>query len=472
VAPQDIEYLREFVEAGLPQEGSDPGDSRVAVAGQLEIVADVFLVEVAVLFQLGLGVVDHGAELENPEGSPVFSQAVLPEEDAAPGVRDLDEDRNQHDGGKENDQGEQRSEEIHQPLGNQIVPGRVYEPVIIAHARELLLVRPRVRGPVARATAAVERVEERGGQEARHVQHEQEQAPVEQDQPEARGRGDEVRDVAAVERNGDIDDLENEDARGDDQEHVEKGEAPAPPVKPEQQENDDPGQGQVEVSPQHHGEHLAERAGREGEHPDLEKGDDEERQVEGQDVGGEEKGPFFPGSDHGRLPVDGENLELERAARGFEADCLARAFAEQGLAQRGRDRNLVFVDVGLEWRHEMVFDVLVVRKVVEFDARAQEGLVPGDFAVVEHAGARDLFGQRADFALVHVEFFAGHVVFGVFGQIAERTGVLHVLADFTAFDRDQVGEPVLELVVPFLGQIGLVHGENLLKINNRQRARP
>src|SRR5438067_245909 len=95
LALEDVDQLRQLVEGSLAEETPDARDARVV--GDLEEAR--LLVEVGELVLEGLGVVDHRAELDDLEPSPIAADARLPEEDPATRV-ELHSERDRHkDGG-------------------------------------------------------------------------------------------------------------------------------------------------------------------------------------------------------------------------------------------------------------------------------------------------------------------------------------------------------------------------------------
>jgi hypothetical protein len=123
VGSEDVDQLRQLVEAGPPQEPPNPRHPRVV--GNLEHR----LVELLQVDQLGealLGVGDHRAELEHRERLAVLAGAPLAEEDGTPGVEeDQEGDRQQQR--REQGEHDDGDGQVERPLQHQRRPGGVGE---------------------------------------------------------------------------------------------------------------------------------------------------------------------------------------------------------------------------------------------------------------------------------------------------------------------------------------------------------
>ena len=84
LAAQDVEQLRQLVQAGAPEEAADRRDARIAL--HLEQRA-ARLVAGAQLLQQTIGVLTHRAELPHPEAHAVFANPLLGDRRPAPASR-------------------------------------------------------------------------------------------------------------------------------------------------------------------------------------------------------------------------------------------------------------------------------------------------------------------------------------------------------------------------------------------------
>ena len=116
LAADDVEDLREFVEAGTAQEVSDACDTRVVL--ELKIPFPLFArrrVLREVLCETCLGVLDHRSKFIARERFPVTSDAAMRKGDR-PRVVDIDGDRNRKHDGRNQGEPQDAAHEIKRPL--------------------------------------------------------------------------------------------------------------------------------------------------------------------------------------------------------------------------------------------------------------------------------------------------------------------------------------------------------------------
>ena len=113
VTKEHIEELRQLVDAGLPDEMTNPRDSGVVL--DLED-RTVLLVKVLELGQALLCVRVHRAELEHLEGLLVLAHALLHEEDGAGWVVNLNRDGNNYVKPPEQGEDQEAKGDIEEPL--------------------------------------------------------------------------------------------------------------------------------------------------------------------------------------------------------------------------------------------------------------------------------------------------------------------------------------------------------------------
>src|SRR6185437_5875804 len=119
--------------------------------------------------------------------------------------------------------------------------------------------------------------------------------------------------------------------------------------------------------------------------------------------------------------VDGsefENFQLTLAIGGDDGGHVADLFADEAAANRrgGGDESLI--DVGLLAGDEFVFDLLILGAVVNGDGRAKGGAVPGNVGEVDERELGHALFKLAEAGVDELLALLGHVVFGVFAQIA------------------------------------------------------
>src|SRR6185436_14975987 len=102
LAFEDIEKLRQLVEAQRSENPANPGDARVAVPGDRRVL---------------VGIYDHRAKLVEPEGPPLPTDTDLREEDRPPRI-ELYRDRDEHQHRQRDEQANDRTAEIEKSLAD------------------------------------------------------------------------------------------------------------------------------------------------------------------------------------------------------------------------------------------------------------------------------------------------------------------------------------------------------------------
>jgi len=114
LAAEDVDELRELVQAGLAEESAQRGHPGVVL--HLEQDAAGGLVLPLQLAELLLGVDDHRPELEDPEQPAAMAAAELAEEDRARRIQ-ADQDRDHDHHGGQQQEADEGPAEVHGPLG-------------------------------------------------------------------------------------------------------------------------------------------------------------------------------------------------------------------------------------------------------------------------------------------------------------------------------------------------------------------
>ena len=113
-----------------------------------------------------------------------------------------------------------------------------------------------------------------------------------------------------------------------------------------------------------------------------------------------------------------EDLELALAVRGNDRGDVADFFAEEGAADGRGGGDEALGDVGLFAGDELVGELLVLGGVEYYYGGAEADLVAGDVVEVDHGELTHALFELAEARIDEDLALLGHVVFGVFGEIA------------------------------------------------------
>ena len=147
-----------------------------------------------------------------------------------------------------------------------------------------------------------------------------------------------------------------------------------------------------------------------------------------------------------------EDFELAFAVGGDDGGDVADFLAEQRAADGRGGGDEALGDVGLFAGDELVGDLLVLGGVEDHDGGAEADLVAGDVVEVDHGELAHALLELAEAGVDEDLALLGHVVFGVFGEVAEGDGLLDLRGEFG-------GEFVLEsLDLLFESLLDVFHG--------------
>nr|CAI0336050.1 hypothetical protein SHINE37_30209 [Rhizobiaceae bacterium] len=112
LAAQDVEELRQLVEAELAQHGADEGHPRIVLqlAGGAPLLIGGRIV-LQILLQDGIAVFRHGAEFQAAEGRAVIADAAMAVEDAA-AVGEFHQRHDHQEDGADDDDGAERHQDV------------------------------------------------------------------------------------------------------------------------------------------------------------------------------------------------------------------------------------------------------------------------------------------------------------------------------------------------------------------------
>ncbi len=149
------------------------------------------------------------------------------------------------------------------------------------------------------------------------------------------------------------------------------------------------------------------------------------------------------------LFVDGAELQdfqgalaIGRVHDGFVSDLLVKERATDGAGSR----NFPSGDVRFFAGDELVFDLFFFGAVVDLDGRAESHAVVGNVVHIDHGQVGEPLAELADARLDELLALLGHVVFGVFAEVAERGGLLDLFGQFV----DQLVFERVDLFLQFL----------------------
>ncbi len=131
--------------------------------------------------------------------------------------------------------------------------------------------------------------------------------------------------------------------------------------------------------------------------------------------------------------VDGgefEDFEFALAVGGDDGGGVADLFAEEGAADGGGGGDEAFGDVGLFAGDEFVGELLVLGGVEDDDGGAEADFVAGDVVEVDHGELAHALFELAEARVDEDLALLGHVVFGVFGEVAEGDGFFDLRGEF------------------------------------------
>src|SRR6185312_10430314 len=133
--------------------------------------------------------------------------------------------------------------------------------------------------------------------------------------------------------------------------------------------------------------------------------------------------------------VDGgefENFELTLAVGGDDGSHIADLLADEAASdgRSGGDESLV--NVGFLTCDELVLNLLVLGYVVNGHRRAEGGAVPGDIGEVDERQLSHTLFELAEARVDELLALFGHVVFGVFAQVAHGHGLLDLGGQFVS----------------------------------------
>ena len=138
-----------------------------------------------------------------------------------------------------------------------------------------------------------------------------------------------------------------------------------------------------------------------------------------------------------------QDFEFALAIGSDHGGFVAYLFIQQRLADRRCSRNFSASHIGFFAGNELVFDLFILRAVVDLDGGTETNFVLGD---VVHVGQREVgeaLAELAEAGFDELLALLGHVVFGVLAEVAERGGALDFFGKL-------VDEFVLERVDFFL----------------------
>ena len=158
------------------------------------------------------------------------------------------------------------------------------------------------------------------------------------------------------------------------------------------------------------------------------------------------------------LVVDGAELQDFQFALAVGADYdyfVADFLIQQGAADGRGGGNFSGGYVGLFAGHQLVFHFFVLGVVENLDRRAEADAVAGDVVDVDHAQVGEALADLADAGFDELLALLGHVVLGVFAEVAEGGGFLDFFGEFV----DQFVFERVNFVLQFaLDLVGHAHG--------------
>ena len=117
-----------------------------------------------------------------------------------------------------------------------------------------------------------------------------------------------------------------------------------------------------------------------------------------------------------------EDFEFTFAVGGDYGGDVADLFAEEGAADGRGGGDEAPGDVGLFAGDELVGELLILGGVEDYDGGAEADLVARDVFEVDHGELAHALFELAEAGVDEDLALLGHVVFGVFGEVAERDG--------------------------------------------------
>src|SRR5579863_2203123 len=128
--------------------------------------------------------------------------------------------------------------------------------------------------------------------------------------------------------------------------------------------------------------------------------------------------------------VDGgqlQDFELAFAVGRIHDHFIADFLVEQGAANGGSGRNFSGRDVGFLAGDDLIFHLLILGIVVHLYRGTEANSVLGDVVHVDHGEVGEALAELADARLDELLALLGHVIFGVFAEVAEGGSLLDFL---------------------------------------------
>ena len=138
------------------------------------------------------------------------------------------------------------------------------------------------------------------------------------------------------------------------------------------------------------------------------------------------------GCDFSGCSFNRKNLVLQNAGRDLDGDGIADPGTEQCLADRRFIGNAVLQDVSLLGADDLIFQILVLLHVVDFDLGAEADLVRADFIGIHDLDILEELLEFGDAGLNVALLVLRGIVLSVLGEVALRAGLLELRRDILA----------------------------------------
>ncbi len=132
----------------------------------------------------------------------------------------------------------------------------------------------------------------------------------------------------------------------------------------------------------------------------------------------------------GGFVVDGaefQDFEFALAVGSYYRCLVPYLLIKEGASDGAGGRNLSCGYVRFFAGHQLVFDLFPLGVVVDLDGRSETDPIVGDIVHVDHGQFSEALAELADACLHEFLTLLGHVVLGVFAEIAEGGSLLDFL---------------------------------------------